>query len=262
MHSSMEGPHGSKTILIIIVAVLLVLVGTGSYVLGTNKNKASVDFLTKALQCKTDNDCQDDNVCTDDICTKGVCSNPNSIEGKSCGANLPDVGTTNFCDGAGKCVYRGTIQPGSSEDAETASWKTYNDTKLKFTIKYPSDVAISRTLPEGGVEFSLASELEKDFRERSIKLDIYYRGNKNITPEEAQQSECSKPCTDVAEKTTINNASGVKVVSTNSERYYLASTNSNVVGIFLVFFPDTTSKSVQTDLEKFRQTLSAFKFTQ
>lgn len=143
---------------------------------------------------------------------------------------------------------------------ETANWQTHTDTKLKFSIKYPSDIAISRTLPEGGVEFSLASELEKDFRERSIRLNIYYRGDKNITPKEAQESECPKPCTDVAEKTTINNASGVKVVSTNSERYYLASTNSNVVGIFLVFF-DTTSKSFQTDLEKFRQILSTFTFT-
>lgn len=123
--------------LLLIVVILLILVGAGSYILGTNKNKASTSQLTQAFQCKTDIDCEDNNVCTDDICEKGVCSNSNSVEGKSCGATLPDQGQTNFCDGSGKCVNRGPIQPGPLEDPETARWKIHVNNYSNYEIQYP-----------------------------------------------------------------------------------------------------------------------------
>jgi hypothetical protein len=137
MHSSVENSNGSKIIPIIITAIILIIVGVGSYVLGTNKNKVSTNSSTQALQCKIDVDCSDNNVCTDDICAKGVCSHPNSIQGKSCGATLPGQGQTQFCNGSGKCVYSGPIQPGPLKTDETANWKTYTNTVFNFSIKYP-----------------------------------------------------------------------------------------------------------------------------
>lgn len=43
MHSSFENSHNSKVIPFIIVAVLLTLVGAGSYVLGTKKSQSAVE---------------------------------------------------------------------------------------------------------------------------------------------------------------------------------------------------------------------------
>ena len=113
-----------------------ILIGIGGYFLGARNNQ-TVSQSVKTLQCKTDFDCADDNVCTDDSCIQGVCNHTNSTEGKSCGANLPDQGQTNFCNGAGKCVYYGPVQQGPLKEDRTVNWKTYISVKGGFSIKYP-----------------------------------------------------------------------------------------------------------------------------
>lgn len=123
---------------IIISVVFVLLVGLGIYLWGTKNNQAAPQALIKNLQCKTDFDCVDKNVCTDDVCIKGTCSNPNSIEGLSCRASFFTDGQTYFCDGTGQCVYYGPIKPGPLKTDETANWKTYVNENLKFSVKYPN----------------------------------------------------------------------------------------------------------------------------
>ncbi len=147
----------------------------------------------------------------------------------------------------------GPVNQASPTPDPTANWKTYVDSKLMFSVRYPEEITILRKLPEGGVEFVRTSEAKKDFREIT-RLSIYFRGEKGTDPNDAWKSECPKPCTEKNKNVSINNAVGVK--KTDSDVYYLTNTSKTLPVIGLFISPGINDK----DFTVFNQILSTFKF--
>ena len=150
----------------------------------------------------------------------------------------------------------------TSPDAkEIANWKVYTDNKLRFTIKYPPEVAVRRTLSEGGVEFGKTKDLGKDFREVNI-LGVYKRAEAGKDPAEVfRNSECSKPCNEKTQKVVIDNAFGIKTLGPAypfEHNYYLTNQNKTVPIVRLWLFPNNLDPDQDTDA--FTKMISTFQF--
>ena len=156
---------------------------------------------------------------------------------------------------------RPKVSPNPSPADETANWKLYTDDNLGFSIKYPTEISIRRTLSEGGVEFGKAKDLQKDFRQVNM-LAVYKRGEPGNDPETAfRSSECPKPCSEKTQKVSINNATGIKTLGPGypfEHNYYLANQNktSKVVRLFLF------KNNLDTDMDTkvFEKMIATFHF--
>ncbi len=144
---------------------------------------------------------------------------------------------------------------------ETANWKTYVDAKLNFSIKYPPQIAIYRTLSEGGVEFVKSENKEKDLREVNT-LAVYSREVGGTNPEEVfKNSECPKPCNEKIEQVELNNAMGVKTLGPGypyTYNYYLTNKNKTATVVRLFISPNNIDPD--KDLTLFEKMFFTFKF--
>lgn len=162
------------------------------------------------------------------------------------------------------------LRSNSSSFDETANWSTYKDTKLKFSLKYPSNgnIVILRSLAEGGVELVRKEEKDKDIADIQLKLSVYYRGETGLDPERAfREGECSKPCDEKTEKVNINNAVGITTLGPNypgKDNYYLTDQNQKgpVLRLFLSNIYDFQGQSAlhAEDIAIFRKIIQTFKF--
>lgn len=154
-----------------------------------------------------------------------------------------------------------TPTSGQSAINDTANWKTYTGKKLGFTIKYPSEIAIREVLPDGGVEFGKAKDLQKD-RLSVNSLSIYKRSGAGGDPETAlRDSDCPKPCSEETEKTFINNAVGIKTLGPGypyEHNYYLVDKNKTKNVIRLSFIPNPADPDSNTD--SFEKMITTFQF--
>jgi len=159
-----------------------------------------------------------------------------------------------------------TIVSPSPLSDETATWQTYTDGKLRFSIKHPEDIVIIRSFAdaEGGAVFARAKESKEDFRSITT-LDIYLRGEVGTTPEQALKSECptkvGEGCQEKFEAVTINNAVGIRTLGPNypnENNYYLTSQSGKSKVVRLLLFPK--SNNPNEDLGQFKKMLQTFRF--
>lgn len=150
-----------------------------------------------------------------------------------------------------------------AQDKEIANWQVYTDDKLRFTIKYPVEISVRRTLSEGGAEFGKTKDLGKDFREVNI-LGVYKRAEAGKDPEIVfRNSECPKPCNEKTQKVVIGNSVGIKTLGPQfpfEHNYYLTNQNKTAPVIRLWLFPN--SLDPDQDTEVFTKMISTFQFHQ
>ncbi len=148
----------------------------------------------------------------------------------------------------------------------TADWKTYTDQKLNFSLKYPSEVSIKRTLDEGGVEFGIGKSADPNYVGFDI-LSVYFRTTAGNDPETVfRTTECpslqGKTCQEKTEAVKINNAVGIKTLGPNypsGDNYYLTNESKTFPVIRLTY--SKSNNTPKQDIKIFEQVLSTFKFT-
>jgi len=149
----------------------------------------------------------------------------------------------------------------TSPDAkEIANWKVYTDDKLKFSIMYPTEISVRRTLSEGGAEFGKTKDLGKDFRQVNI-LGVYKRAETGNDPESVfKNSECPQPCNEKTQKVVIGNAIGIKTLGPAypfEHNYYLTNQNKTTPVVRLWLFPNNLDPD--QDTEVFAKMISTFR---
>jgi hypothetical protein len=169
-----------------------------------------------------------------------------------------------------------TVTPTPTIDQTTANWKTYTNSKYRYTIKYPEGFKVDEM---EGVTVIYKGEKLKTLPNSPIdpypptSLAIYNRTNaifKNA--EEACEAELCQNLNDPAvgqnykkEQVQINNASGVKVTSVDrkySSDYYLANSNGSQIVRIPMGANIVESSSQQSEIfNLLQQILSTFTFT-
>ena len=153
-----------------------------------------------------------------------------------------------------------TLRITSPGAKEIANWKVYTDDKLKFSIMYPTEISVRRTLSEGGAEFGKTKDLGKDFRQVNI-LGVYKRAETGNDPESVfKNSECPQPCNEKTQKVVIGNAIGIKTLGPAypfEHNYYLTNQNKTTPVVRLWLFPNNLDPD--QDTEVFAKMISTFR---
>lgn len=147
--------------------------------------------------------------------------------------------------------------------SSTANWKTYTNTILGYSLKYPPEVTYKEISEYGEVVFYLKREEKIEYGFVSCpRLEMLYRSSWGSTPDAVAGEELSGY--EDIKKIRFNNVQGVKIEELDLD-YYLGpadpSTNSTVIRASFTDFPYViSSDSKENTLNIFDQIISTLKF--
>lgn len=161
------------------------------------------------------------------------------------------------------------IKISQSADVDTSSWNTFSDEKLKFSIKYPSNIIIDerQTAQDRLYVFIFDEDKDKRLPGKVTALYIADTHKKGVDGFTAFRSgDCGKECK-ISYRTVlwinINNAYGVKnPLPGDIHNYYLTDKKQegSVINVYVGGYTDKKDKEVQIKINTFEEMIKTIYF--
>ncbi len=145
---------------------------------------------------------------------------------------------------------------------ETANWKTYTNTKYKYSINYPSELSYDE-YSNGDISFYLTVDGKNNKTPTGLKDSFSILVRTGSSPENAALKELNQA---YEEKVSFNNASGVKMKPNDNSPfdYYLspAEKNTPILRAYAsIDYSTLTPGANNKTMEIFKKMILTFKFT-
>lgn len=158
-----------------------------------------------------------------------------------------------------------------TKSADTTTWKTYEDTQLKFSFQHPAEVVIDprQTVKGRRTVFVFEQDLEKQLPNNVPSLFVADTGNKEYDGLTVYKyADCEKPCpVDTKGATWVKiNETAYGIKNPNKKdilNYFITDKNQkgSVINIYVGNIKDTKDEKVQEKVNKFEEIISTIVFS-